>query len=78
MAWGVAMGVPPLSLPRVPRVKDQGQGTLQGTPSSHHLPAMLATACSPDEHCLLTVDKGTVSGMPLKQKGDGGQPWMST
>lgn len=38
-------------------------------PGSHNSPAMLATACSPDEHCLLTVDNGTVSGMPLKQKG---------
>lgn len=39
-----------------------------GHPPSHNLPAMLATAWSPEEHCLLTADKGTVSGMSLKQK----------
>lgn len=43
-------------------------GSSHGCPPSHNLPAMLATAWSPDEHCLLTVDKGTVSGMSLKQK----------
>lgn len=43
-------------------------GCSSGLPPSHNLPAMLATAWSPDEHCLLTVDKGTVSGMSLKQK----------
>lgn len=43
-------------------------GRSQGCPPSHNLPAMLATAWSPDEHCLLTADKGTVSGMPLKQE----------
>lgn len=43
-------------------------GCSNGHPPSHNLPAMLATAWSPEEHCLLTADKGTVSGMSLKQK----------
>ena len=29
------------------------------------LPARLANACSPEEHCLFTVFTGTVSGIPL-------------
>lgn len=60
------MGVPPLLLPTVVRVKVKVHSW---APGSQNLPAMLATACNPDEHCLLTVDNGTVSGMPLKQKG---------
>ena len=30
-------------------------------------PAMLNRACRPEEHCLLTVYTGTVSGNPLQQ-----------
>ena len=43
-------------------------GRSHGCLPSHNLPAMLAIAWSPDEHCLLTADKGTVSGMSLKQE----------
>lgn len=48
-----------------------GGGAHRRRHSSLYVPAMLITACNPEEHCLLTHDSGTVSGMPLKQDTKG-------